>query len=326
MASLSIESAMNTLQERYSLLNWSLHNIADGQEKMYKWPGDPKEDIIICVHKSSKDPEVFHRHDFFYFNFTYKGKYESLSYKYDNSITIGEGELYAGQPFSGHALKTHSNQDTIIIGTLIQKEVFFRSFLPMLSANSKLFHFFLDPTTKSFADEYIHFKIEDDFSIRTLLELMVVEYANKAENTQDVLKPLCLSFLMQVVRQYEATQHDQTSNKTADQIVKYISEHCESVTLKNISERFGYHPNYISNFLTREIGKSFSQILFEQRMKRAIMLIKGSTLPLEEIAFMIGYSNSSNFYKAFKSYYKQSPRKYLKTIIDDQDTSAKIEH
>ena len=55
------------------------------------------------VHQCGGEQEPFHHHDFFYFNFTYKGEYDSLSYKYDNRITIRVGELYAGQPFAGHA-------------------------------------------------------------------------------------------------------------------------------------------------------------------------------------------------------------------------------
>ncbi|WP_442911432.1 helix-turn-helix domain-containing protein [Lachnoclostridium sp. An76] len=33
---------------------------------------------------------------------------------------------------------------------------------------------------------------------------------------------------------------------------------------------------------------------------------------VEEIAAMLGYSNSSNFYKAFREYYHQSPREFTK--------------
>lgn len=123
---------------------------------MYCWPGPEQENILICVHKSDGVQELFHRHDFFYFNYTYKGEYDSLSYKYDNQITIREGELYAGQPFAGHALCVHDNQETIIIGVLIRRETFFRSFLPLLSADSGLFHFFsILPQTASLRNTFI---------------------------------------------------------------------------------------------------------------------------------------------------------------------------
>ena len=49
----------------------------------------------------------------------------------------------------------------------------------------------------------------------------------------------------------------------------------------------------------------------QQRMERALILLNGTTLSIEEIAAMLGYSNHSNFYKAFKEYYGTTPKDYL---------------
>lgn len=308
-----LEKSISKLQEQFLDLNWTYYdfNIGTKNEKMYKWPGKEDEDVLICIHKSNGTQELFHRHDFFYFNYTYKGEYDSLSYKYNNKITIKENELYAGQPFAGHALCVHNNQETIIIGVVVKKEVFFRSFLPMLSSNLKLFNFFLDPVTKEFSEEFIHFEIKDDCFIRVLLEMLVIEYANRKDDTQTILKPLVLSFLMQIARQYSFEQKEDAQDKISKKIVNYIEEHFNNVTLNDIAKHFFYHPNYISTLLVNEIGKSFSQILLEQRMKRVIILLSETKLSIEEIAFMLGYSNSSNFYKAFKEYYNTTPRKYI---------------
>lgn len=308
-----LPSAIEKLRGQYLDLDWTYHDFPIGSqnEKMYRWPGPPEEDIVVLVHQSSGEQELFHRHDFFYFNYTWQGQYDSLSYEYNNRITIQEGELYAGQPFAGHALCVHDNLETVIIGILIQKNAFFKSFLPMLSANSRLFHFLLDPATNQFSDEFIHFRVEDDCNIRTLLEMMVIEYAYKKEDTQDILKPMALSFLMYIARQYTEQNKETVPDRLSDQIVRFMGEHCDVVTLKDIAKRFSYHPNYISTLLHREIGKSFSEILLEQRMERAVILLKGTDLSIEEIAAMLGYSNNSNFYKAFRSYYGKSPREYI---------------
>lgn len=140
--------------------------------------------------------------------------------------------------------------------------------------------------------------------------MMVIEYANKKEDTQDILKPLVLAFLTQVARQYAAENPVEESSRLSDKIVQYISEHPDTVTLKELGSRFSYHPNYISTLLHRETGKSFSELLTQQRMERAAVLLRGTALPIEEIAFMLGYSNSSNFYKVFREYYGLSPREY----------------
>lgn len=305
-------ASIEQLQQQFLTLDWTYHPSPAGKpsEKMYRWPGPPEEEILICVHQSGGKRELFHRHDFFYFNYTYQGEYDSISYKYDNFITIGEGELYAGQPFAGHALCVHDDQETIIIGVLIKKDTFFKSFLPMLATNTRLFHFLLDPVTNGFSDEFIHFKIEDDCNIRTLLEMMVIEYANKQDDTQTILKSLALAFLLQVARQFVHANSAQADAPLSERIAEYISEHVNTVTLKDLSSHFSYHPNYISAFLRRELGKSFSEILLEQRMNRAAVLLKGTNLPIEKVAVMLGYSNSSNFYKAFRQYFNRTPREY----------------
>lgn len=304
-------AAIESLKEQYLTLDWTYYDswVRGRKEKLFRWPGQPEDEILIVVHQSAGRQELFHRHDFFYFNYTYQGEYDSVSFKYDNRITIHEGELYAGQPFAGHALCVHDDNETTIIGVLIQKEAFYRSFLPMLSANTKFFHFLLDPATDQCSDEYIHFKIEDDCNIRVLLEMMVLEYANRQEDTQSVLKPLVLSFLMQIARQYILVKDKTEGDSLSDKIVRYMGEHFDTVTLKDIAKYFSYHPNYISTLLRRETGKSFSELLLEHRMQRAVLLLKGTNLSIEEISIMLGYS--SNFYKVFREYYKMSPREYV---------------
>lgn len=308
-------AAVERLREEYVALDWTYHNILveNQEEKMFYWPGAPEEEIMVVVHQSGGRQELFHRHDYFYFNYTYQGEYDSISFRYDNRITIREGELYAGQPFAGHALCVHDDKETTIIGVLIQKDTFCRSFLPMLSANTKLFHFLLDPSTNKFSDEFIHYKLEDDCNIRALLEMMVVEYANHQEDTQVVLKSITLPFLIQIARQYMHANQKSASESVSKKIVQYIGEHFDTVTLKDISNQFSYHPNYVSTLLRREVGKSFSEILLELRMERAVILLKGTSLPVEEISNALGYSNSSNFYKAFRDYFQASPREYCFT-------------
>ena len=238
--------------------------------------------------------------------------YNALSAKFDNLITVREGDCYIGQPFSGYALRGDSENDEIVmIGVHIKKEAFFREYLPALSMDADMFRFFLDPQTDRFSDEFIHLSFEHSSPVRTLLELMVMEYADKTDDTQLILKPMVLSLFMHIARRYRLEKPDTTADTLSDRIVQYIHSHPESVTLKEIADHFSYHPNYISTLLHQELGKTFSQIVLEKRMDRAVILLRGTTLSIEEIAAMLGYSNHSNFYKAFKEYYGKTPREYM---------------
>lgn len=104
-------------------------------------------------------------------------------------------------------------------------------------------------------------------------------------------------------------QHQPKANTLVDKIAAYIESNVDSSTLQNTAKHFGYHPDYISRLLPQKIGQTFSEVLLEKRMKRAKLLISHSELPIDKIATMLGYSNSSNFYKAFREYYGTSPRR-----------------
>lgn len=308
-----LESAINYLGERFSRRNWTYLDVPSesGKKKTYAWPGNTDEKIMICVHNGKDIQEEFHYQDFFFFNFAYKGDYGAVSYRDTNYITIHENECYIGQPHSGYALSVHSEDPIVIIGVLIQKESFFKLFLPILSSDTKLFRFFLTPQTNEYAEEFIHLHFDKSCCIRMLLDMMIVEYANPREDTQAVLQSLVLTLLMLVARQYKSSHPVFDDDRLADKIVRYMGEHTDTVSLKDISKRFSCHPNYISTLLRRELGKTFSRILLELRMERAIYLIKGTDLSIEKIALMLGYNNSSNFYKAFREYYGKSPRNFI---------------
>lgn len=314
MKSELLEESIIKLGKDFDEIEWKYLKIEPGdkREKTQLWPGRDDEDVMICVYKGKEMLELFHRQNFFFFNFAYQGDYSALSYLNNNRITIHENECYIGQPYAGYSINDSSEEEKIIVGVLIQTEAFFKTFFHVLSSDKHLFEFFLNPQINEFSEEYIQLKFEDTFSVRNLLELMIVEYAHQKDDTQAILRPLTLALLMEVARDYKKSAPQEGKLSLAEQIVKYIGENFDHCSLQDIASHFSYHPNYLSGLLAKELGKTFSEILLEQRMERAVALMQGTTLPNSEIAALLGYSNSSNFYKAFREYYGIPPREYLK--------------
>lgn len=94
MENKALTSAIEKLSAVFAARNWKYLDVPAGspKEKTYAWPGGENEDIMICVHKGPIIREMFHRQDFFFFNFAYKGDYGAISYKYDNHIVIQSRE------------------------------------------------------------------------------------------------------------------------------------------------------------------------------------------------------------------------------------------
>ena len=60
----------------------------------------------------------------------------------------------------------------------------------------------------------------------------------------------------------------------------------------------------------QDVGTSYQKILDEVRKEMAIEYLRNSNLPIEELAALVGYSDPSNFHKAFRRWTQHAPSYY----------------
>ena len=305
--------ALETLGRDFPRLNWDFRPdpTSGSGELVSYWPGDALEEVMVNVFKGTFIQEPFHRQDFFFIHFAYQEGYETLSAKNRSRMYVPEGSCYIGQPYSGYAARRVSGRECIIIGVLIRRDTFLREYLQALSADTAMLRFFLEPQKNRYSQEFLRFIIPDDSPVWKLLGLIVWEYANKTEHTQKVLKPMVMALSMYLSSEYKR-QSLAADESLEDRIVQYIEANSDTVTLASAAAHFGYHPVYLSKLLPKKTGRTFSDILLAARMRRGKVLLQQTDLPIEKIADMLGYRNSSNFYKAFRRYFGTSPRESLK--------------
>ena len=302
-----IDKAIEKLGQDFPRLNWDFSPMPGSSELVSHWLGDESEEVMVNVFHGKRINEQFHRQDFFFIHFAYRGNYDALSAQYNNRITIKEGSCYIGQPYSGYAAKRESDEECIIIGVLIKTETFIREFLNSLSADTAMLRFFLEPQKNRYSDEFIHLDIPQESPIWKLLGLMALEYANKTEDSQKILKPMVMALAMYLSAEYKRQNLPSGSN-ISEKLIGYFETNADTATLKSMAAHFGYHHVYLSRLLPEKTGKTFSELQLEARMRRAKLLLEHTDLSIENIAAMLGYSNNSNFYKAFRQYYGTSPR------------------
>ena len=312
-----LEKSLDTLAEEFRNLKWDYPDmgLSSRREPILYWPGDVRDDIMICVLKDQDFREDLHRHDFFFFNYAYRFDYEAETETRGHVTLIREGECYIGQPFTGYALRQKAGDPAVIIGVLVKKQMFYRDFLPVVASDPSIFRFFLDPRYDFYSEDHIHFAFPEASPVRDLLETMVMEYAHRREDTQTVLAPLVSVLLLHVARGIRDLRPQSASSSLSERLLRYIGEHTDRVTLSELAEAFSYHPNYISSLFRKETGRSFSEIVLQMRMERAAMLLSGTELSVEEIAAMLGYADRSNFYKVFRAYYGKTPREFVRSTL-----------
>lgn len=306
--------ALDKMKQDFFEKDWGTYEIEhEGVEnQIHGWPGRADEDIMIVAYQYSARSHILHRHDYFYFNYCYKGVHEYSTEK--NKIVVSENDIYAGQPFVSHRHLPEKDDDGVLVCIFIRPELVYRTLLPYINTSESMTNFLIQPSTDKYSEESIHFNLKNDYNIRKLIEIMIIEYANPSENTQSILRSLTSAMIMQIARKYSQQQDKPQSLSLSSQIIKYIGENDATVTLQEVATKFSYHPNYISALLKKETGKSFSRILLEKRMAHALVLLQGTTLSIDAVSAMLGYSNPSNFHKAFREYYGKSPREYINDI------------
>jgi len=115
------------------------------------------------------------------------------------------------------------------------------------------------------------------------------------------------------VRPIHFYQNVAKKNVVVEQVKEYISRNLgKRLTLKEISEVFGYSPKYISLIFAKHAGVSFVEYVNAERVARARELLLMSDARVYEIAEQLGFESAFYFSKVFKKIEGVSPRDYMK--------------
>jgi AraC-like DNA-binding protein len=80
----------------------------------------------------------------------------------------------------------------------------------------------------------------------------------------------------------------------------YLAGHLgDPIDAQDVAESVGYSPGYLNRLFGRFFGTSVTRCLRDLRLTRARDLLQNSNLPVAEIAERVGYSDPSNFRRAF---------------------------
>ncbi len=142
------------------------------------------------------------------------------------------------------------------------------------------------------------------------LDKMSNEIGLKIEKLDSIEK--AQAFMIQIIKQYcqLVTENDFPNLKPLIHLaVTYIKEHLsENITVKDTAEALRVNADYLSTVFKKEMGISFLKFVNKERIRQSVGLLKYSNIQIQEIAYIVGYNNTSYFAKQFKKEYNISPR------------------
>ena len=89
----------------------------------------------------------------------------------------------------------------------------------------------------------------------------------------------------------------------------------EQLSLAVVASELHLNAVYLGQLFKQEVGRSFAQFLNDYRVDVAVDLLRDSDQDIGQIAEVVGYQNSSYFYKLFKKQTGMSPGDYRKASV-----------
>ena len=90
-------------------------------------------------------------------------------------------------------------------------------------------------------------------------------------------------------------------------ILSYIKASYRTASLSELSDKLYLTVPYLSKLIKESFGKSFKELVVDERMERAKGAIEGTTLPIGDVIRSVGYENESYFHREFKKRYGYTP-------------------
>ncbi len=157
---------------------------------------------------------------------------------------------------------------------------------------------------------YLLFRTGVEPELRELMEQMLEECANPHRFFNAMLQGMLSSLLALLFNEFEPEQERRQNDRDLNQLSHYLKMHISEVTLASAAAHFGFSVPYFSTLVRRKTGRSFSEILREQKMELAAKLLAESDATMREICEKTGYESVSQFSASFKRRFGRTPGEF----------------
>jgi len=110
-----------------------------------------------------------------------------------------------------------------------------------------------------------------------------------------------------------ANENTAANSTEAARFLSYIQMNLKEATLHGMASQFGYSDSYISRLLKHHTGLTFTSIVRTLKLEKSAELLIQSDYTIDEIMEQIGYEGRTNYYRAFRERFNQTPAEYRKS-------------
>lgn len=109
------------------------------------------------------------------------------------------------------------------------------------------------------------------------------------------------------VQRHHRRPYSQLVRQVMDEVELHLSH---NVSPRQIATRLHISESHLARRFKAETGRTITEHVAHERMRRAAQLLRGSTQPVREIAAYVGYPDANYFVKVFKAAFGLTPTAY----------------
>lgn len=267
---------------------------------------------IISLHQRNSGRVPMHIFHYIVITYVYQG---SLTITIDNEqILLKEGDTIIFDKHVPHSVSPTSEND-LAINIILHEKYFSQKFINHLPNDQLISHFMLELMNRQKShNHYLLFYTKKDHLVKNCIQNILCEYFEPTICSNDLIDNFIMILITHLVRKFKYNSNLSVrsfkNQKLMDDILTYIHKHYQEGKLNKMCQSFGYDPSYTSKLIKQFTGKTFKQLVNEERIKRAIILLQNNELPIYEIANQIGITNITSFYKNFQISTGYTPQEY----------------
>lgn len=170
-------------------------------------------------------------------------------------------------------------------------------------------------------NEALHLSEEEQQMVSDLVGKIILEYRQNIDKHSQKLIVSNLELLLNYCTRYYDRQFYVRTNLNQDHVTQFeslLKDYFNSdkaltlglPTVKYCGEQLHMSPNYLSDLLKKETGKSAKDHIHGFVVNRAKNSLLGSTNSISQIAYDLGFEYPQHFSKLFKSKTSMSPAEY----------------
>lgn len=280
-------------------------------------------DLITIRPNTRFTPFLMHGHNYTELMYVVSG---SITHTHvGGSVTLSKGDILLLNRHIMHSVGK-CGEDDIGINFILSNE-FIERVLRKLDGDCPLYRFLSDSLLPKGAPSCAVYSTSGIIPIENLLESLIYSLVcEKQPLPTDILTSEVSLLFRLLARSRDRLVYEWSGpagkGNLYEKVMSYVSDEYRTASLSGLADRLYLSHGYLSRWISQNMGKTFSDLLLEQRFSSAKRLVITTDMSVSAISSAVGYENRSFFHREFVRRFGVSPLAMRNAARREKDAAS----